>query len=375
MTKLESLIAELEGQVKRANVQKDDVLQGNRADFKGGDAPSKEGPIAKETDNSSFHTPRPADKTYTPSVSEAYVVEDKDKALASKAASLADKILEKLEEEPKKEELTPEQKKEVEETIEEVVKAIKEEGDTPEDTESKKAGAREFFDRLLTEQGEFLHKCAAYFDEDYNTIPQYVQMQKQAEYMQKNASYDKAVQRDAQYGATVAENLMQKIAMDLQSNPEQDAQYGAFVAENIMQKTAADYQDFITGSQYAEQYMQKIAADLVGVNSLLQELYAKNLLSQTEKEALMQALGSQEILTPDVIRAIVMQIVGSEDVANAIISQTEGNTSKNVVPLPSQPISAPALPANTEATLDPNELKVVQASLKILRDKNQRKGL
>ncbi len=244
-----------------------------------------------------------------PAATSEQIVDPKKKV--EKAAMLANRILEGYRKEaeekkkPEDEDLTKEKKTENGDSKKEEL----EKGDMPkEEYTSKVAGFKEFMLGLQQGGAPYLMKVASMVDPEFIARTDYAQ------------------------GMALADLAIEK------------------AASMQMEKTASDEQRaYAYGQQLAQDTIIKLAADIVAVRPIIQDLVAKGLLSDEESRALIDALASADILTPEVAQQAVIGLQNPEQVAAALIKAIEGTQGANVVPPPSTTVipTPEALPAST----------------------------
>ena len=353
-TNLEGLLASLNSYVEQdcmglnkvANVTEKDILDGDRTETSGSgtthSAPDKEM-------NKSIFKDKPIEESYDPekekdkmleekrlreamrvgeksidtsfsnnepSSSDASIVNPKsDKEKVEKSAALANHILEEFRKEAEEEASNePDEKKKSEDKIDEEEKKQEKEKEKKEEYEnmdyvtSKEAGYKEFEAALDKEGSNFLVKVASCVDPEFVARVEFSQ------------------------GAHLADIAIEKVA-SLQ-----------------MEKVASDEQrSYNLGQELAQKTITKLAADIVAVRPIVQDLVAKQLLSEEERDALVDALASADVLTPEVAQAATQGLANADQVAASLIKAIEGTQGANVVPPPAVvPMpTAEALPGKT----------------------------
>jgi len=333
LSDIDNIIRRESGLSKRANITEKDVLQGDRADTSpaGVPAESLSGPLDKELTPEDMKKSNPVKEGYNPNASASYdLTKEREKQVSEKAAKLAEEILlgyqKAAQEEEKEEEEEETEEEKAEATREEIIKALmeadkEEEASSEEDKVSKEAGIRTFFKLLDSEGAPFLHKIASMIDPRYKAQLTY------------------------NTGRELAEHAMMKQSAMAGGNQEQLIyNTGREIAEHAMMKQSAMVevkQAYDTGAYMAEVAIQKLAADLVAVRPVVQKLLAEDILTQEEKDSLINTLASNERLTPDVVREATKGLSNADQVAKAIIESMEGTQGINVVPEAAQAVYEP----------------------------------
>lgn len=203
----------------------------------------------------------------------------------------------------------------------------------------------------------------------------------------KYASHNPQARQQREYmtGSKMAENTIMKAALEKYASDE-EFQQGVFLADaafgKLAEKKKVDFNSdeaFSKGASLAEDVIEKMAADLLAVRPIIQDMLAKNILSQEEKEALISYLSSADVLTPQVVDEATSEIENADVVAEAILKALEGPQAANVVPEPAQPVHSPTLspeqapvddimPGSTEPKeTDEEDALIIQAALTVLK--------
>lgn len=194
---------------------------------------------------------------------------------------------------------------------------------------------------------------------------------------------------DHEKGAYLAENTILKSALQKQAAFEEVGK-GAFLADatvgflyNEKKKEFNSDEAFLKGAALAESTLEKVAADLLAVRPVIQDLLAKGILTQDEKEALISYLSSAELLTPEVIQEAVGDVEQADLTAEAILKAIEGPQGANIVPEPAQPVHSPTLPPEQAPVddilpgsaepkdTDEKDALIIEAALNIVRERKK----
>lgn len=339
MSNLDNLLAQIDGymdeHIKKASAE-NAVLGANVLDITpGGGKPYKESTKDEMTD-ASFDKNNPVEESVDPKADAELNIEKKKKqeaVAAEKSAQLAEEILKEFQ-------------------------------STGQMNHAKKQA---FLTNLRKNGSPYLHKVAEAVDPAYADAKEYAQGSALAEEIIKHASYEAGMQ-----------NGMNKVA-------SQNAEYqrGAFLAEEIIkiasyekgaedaqfQKQAAE-QSYALGSQVAQEMIQKLAADLVSVKPVIQELEANNMLTQAEKESLISALAGADTLTPEVVSEATSGLSNADEVAKALLKILEGTTGENV---PIEPVTSASATVPAEEPSAAEDKMILEAARKIIMNKKPTK--
>jgi hypothetical protein len=314
---------------KKAGITEEDAIGGDRTDLTGGGTPVTL-PADDEMENS-LYSDKPVDELYNPNFGEDKDLEEErvqdvvatgetsidtsvsgnPASSSEKAAALANKILRQMQQKRAAEGEAPaeEAPKEEEKICPKCEKPMSECECPPE--EAKAAGYKDFYKMLKRGGAPFLRKCAALYD----------------------SNYKKAV--DFYAGMHIADSCLEKEGANLADSVLGNLKKKASVDKEAMIKEAQICKNaYNLGASLAEKTIMKLAADLVAVQPVLQDLYAKGILTEQEKNALVSSLASAEVLTPDVINNAVAGLANQDAVAAALIKGLEGVVAENA-PIPS----------------------------------------
>lgn len=333
MSNLDALLKQIDGYVeehiKKASVSESAALEANVLDLApGGGKPYKESTKDEMTDES-FKKDHPVEESVDPNADAELDIEEKKKreALASeKSAQLAEEILKEFQ-------------------------------TTGQMNHAKKQA---FLTNLRKNGSPYLHKVAEAVDPRYKEIKDYAQGCALAEEIIKHASYEAGM-----------DDAMQKMA-----SINNEYQLGAFLAEEIikvasyekgaedayLQKQAAE-ESYTLGAQVAQEMIQKLAADLVAVKPIIQELEANNMLTKEEKDSLISALAGADTLTPEVISEATSGLSNADEVAKALLKILEGTTGENV---PIEPVTSASATVPAEEPSEADDKMVLEAARKII---------
>lgn len=384
MDDLKNLISTLDNMVagyhvKQAGITVDDVLKGDRTDTDPAGEPAEN--TDKEMTDESFKKRRPVEDSVKDNKGEEFnLSEDR----AKKAAKLAEEILVSYKRasdvNPAPENTNPSNNTgKTDNSKKRKEKEKEEEKEKGEPSEEKKA----FYQGLALYGADYLHKVASLVDPEYNALQEYVGGEEMAKMafssMQKNSA-----DKDFTTGAQLADTIMSKVAnVGQQEINKQSYIYGVKAAEAAVsysggvqsaQETVTKVASYEAGARLANNTITKVAADLLAVRPVIQEMQAKNLLTQEEKDQLIEALASSDQLTPEVVRSATGSLSNAEVVAAAILKAMEGTQGVNVPMEPTQPKNEPT---KSPATAGVNgstggekknleDQLMIQAALKVL---------
>lgn len=355
---LNSLLSQLENTVsdyisKKANITEKDVLEGDRTDTLPAGEPQKV--VEEELTDDSFTSGNPVQEGYDPNFGEEYNLSEKrleEEVAAEKSAKLANEIVSfyaKKASEPAKK--TPQAKKQ----------AMSKEAE-----EQYKVVEASMMKALKDNGGPMLHTIAATVDPEYVKIASERMGSTLAD---ATLSYLRGADLSSSHiqGYEKAAFLING-SNDLNSSHMQGYEKAAsLISGNIVADNVISH---LMGMQKASQIIQKVAADLVAVNPVIQELESKNLITQAEKEALTSSLAASDQLTPEVINQATSGMSNADIIAGALLKAITGKVADNV---PLEPVTQATVTESAPGTLDPNnpEDKIIEAAAMIIK---KRKG-